>query len=74
MPLSHSWHPVLPADFRTSLHHHELTALAEFVTLHIFQCRQLSRAEYLRAVNSARGVIGATGVVLYGSEAEEATA
>lgn len=58
----------------TSLHHHELTALAEFVTLHTFQCRQLSRAEYLRAVNSARGVIGATGVVLYGSEAEEATA
>lgn len=58
----------------TGLHHHELTAVAEFVTLHTFQCRQLSRAEYLRAINSARGVIGATGVVLYGSEAKEATA
>jgi hypothetical protein len=58
----------------TGLHHQEVTAVAEFVTLHTFQCRQLSRAEYLRAVNSARGVIGATGVVLYGSQAQEAAA
>ena len=36
--------------------------------------RQLSRAEYLRAAKSARGVIGPTALVLYGSQANGATA
>lgn len=58
----------------TALHAHELTAMREFVTLHAYQIRQLSRAEYLRAVESARGRIGPTGLVLYSSQAQAATA
>lgn len=57
-----------------ALYHHELTVVREFVTLHAFQIRQLSRAEYLRAVASAKGVVGPTAQVLYGSEAKAATA
>ena len=56
---------------RTSLYHTELADLRDFVALHIYQCRQLSRAEYLRAVESARGAIGPSGLVLYGSQAAQ---
>jgi hypothetical protein len=57
-----------------TLYHHELTVMREFVTMHAFQIRQLSRAEYLRAVNSAKGIVGQTAQVLYGLQAKEATA
>lgn len=59
---------------RYSLYHTELADVREFVSLHIWQIRQLSRAEYLRAVASARGVIGPSGLVLYGSQAKQAGA
>ncbi len=64
---------VTSAYVPTALHAHELTAMREFVTLHAFQIRQLSRAEYLRAVASARGVIGPSGLLLYSSQAQVAT-
>lgn len=58
----------------TALYATELADLRDFVSLHIWQIRQLSRAEYLRAVDSARGLIGPSGLVLYGAQAKEAAA
>lgn len=48
----------------TSLYSPELEAIREFVGWHCWQINQLSRAEYLRAVASACGRIGPTGLVL----------
>lgn len=41
----------------------------DFLALHIWQIRQLSRAEYLTANKTARGTIGPGGLNLYGAAA-----
>ncbi len=45
--LSTGWRP-------TALHFHELDAIREFVQLHAYQIKQLSRSEYLAAIRSAQ--------------------
>ena len=45
----------------TALHYFELDAMSAFIGLHAFQLRQLSLAEYKRAVTSATGQIQRTG-------------
>lgn len=49
---------------RTALYPAELVDIREFVSQHIFQIRQLSRAEYLRAMRTATGRMGPKGLVL----------
>ena len=49
--MSDGWHPPV-------LHFHELDAIREFVDLlYAYQLRQLSRGEFLAAINSAKGKI-----------------
>ncbi|OGB26222.1 MAG: hypothetical protein A3I66_00800 [Burkholderiales bacterium RIFCSPLOWO2_02_FULL_57_36] len=45
----------------TALHFHELDAVREFVNLHAFQIRKLSRAEFDQVVNAAAGMIRSNG-------------
>lgn len=45
----------------TLLHYFEIDAMQAFIGLHTFQTRQLSRAEYRRAIDSATGEIRGTG-------------
>ncbi|MDO9235968.1 MAG: hypothetical protein Q7U28_08050 [Aquabacterium sp.] len=45
----------------TALHYYELDAVQTFVELHAYQVRQLSRAEFLKAIDSAANQIRATG-------------
>lgn len=47
---------MLPTGWRpTALHHHELDAVRTFVSMHAYQVKQLSRAEYLAAIRTAQG-------------------
>ena len=48
----------------TGLHYQELTAISDFVNLHIWQIRQLSHGEYLAAIRTGVGLMGATGIVI----------
>lgn len=45
----------------TAMHYFELDAVNAFVDLHAYQCRQLSLAEYRRAVANAAGQIRSAG-------------
>jgi hypothetical protein len=45
----------------TALHYHELDAVHTFVDLHAYQVRQLGRAEFLRAIDSATAQIRGQG-------------
>ena len=45
----------------TSLHFYELDAVHTFVDLHAYQVRQLSRAEFLSAIETAAGQVRANG-------------
>jgi hypothetical protein len=51
---TNAWYPPV-------LHFHELDAVREFVHLHDFQVRQLSRAEFLAAIDLATGQIRSNG-------------
>ena len=48
----------------TGLHYQELVAISDFVNLHIWQIRQLSHGEYLAAIRTGVGLMGATGIVI----------
>ena len=49
-------------DWRpTALHFHELDAVHTFVDLHCYQVRQLGRAEFLSAIETAQGQVRANG-------------
>lgn len=50
-----------PEWHATSMHWHELDAINTFVDLHAFQVKQLSTAEYLKAINSAQGAVRSRG-------------
>lgn len=45
----------------TALHYFEIDAVNAFVNLHAYQSKQLSLAEYVRALDSATGQIRSTG-------------
>ena len=49
---------------RTSLQHYELDALKEFIDLHIYQLKQLSRSELETALNHAQAKIKSEGCVV----------
>lgn len=51
---SGEWHP-------TALHFQELDAVRTFVELHCYQVRQLGRAEFLSAIETAQGQVRANG-------------
>jgi hypothetical protein len=56
---------MVPGDWQSpTLHHHEIEALNEFVTLHAFQVNQLGRREFLRAIEAAAGQIRSTGATV----------
>jgi hypothetical protein len=51
-----------PTGWRpTVLHYHELDAVHTFTDLHAFQARSLSRAEFLRAINTTTAQIRSDG-------------
>lgn len=52
--MPHAWCP-------TALYFHELDAVQTFVDLHSYQVRQLGRAEFLSAIETAQGQVRANG-------------